>query len=139
MPGIGIKRAVHKGQPAARGKRTVAVVSPFGWEAIAIVPPWAWVIHRAMLSPRPQPSTAWLWLESPRKKGSKMRGRISAGMPGPVLAIASSAELGCPAQAEGYRPFAGVVFDGVVGEVEQQLAQPMAVAGDGEFLAGGHG
>ena len=104
VPGIGIKRAVHKGQPAARGKRTVAVVSPFGWEAISIVPPWAWVIHRAMLNPKPHPSTAWLWLASARKNGSNMRGRIAGGMPRPVSAIATSA-VGRAPQAQAYRSF----------------------------------
>ena len=58
-------------------------------------------------------------------------------MPGPVLAIASSAAVAARRSAIVTRPVRLVVLDGVVGEVQQQLAQTVAVAADGQLLAGG--
>ena len=100
-----------------------------------MVPPCAVVIHRAMLSPRPHPSTVWLWLESPRKKGSKMRGRTSGGDARAGIGDGQLGRMARAAQAQGDGSFGRVVFDGVVGEVQQQLAQAVAVARNGQFLA----
>jgi hypothetical protein len=57
-------------------------------------------------------------------------------MPAPVLAMVNSAAFP-PAQTHRHPALRLVVFDGVVGEVQQQLAQPMPVAAHSDFLAGG--
>ena len=65
-----------------------------------------------------------------------MRGRISAGMPGPVLAMATSAVSATRRKLRVTVPLRVVVLDGIVGEVQQQLAQAVAVAGHGQLLTG---
>ena len=76
-----------------------------------------------------------LCAESPRKKRSKTRGRISGGIPAPVLAMVNSAKSFDAMQTHRHAALRLVVFDGVVGQIQKQLAQAMPVAAHGNFLA----
>jgi hypothetical protein len=67
------------------GRRTVNRVRP-GALSTLILPPWFSMMRAEMLKPNPVPSPFGFVV----KKGSKMRGRTSAGIPGPLSSIATS-------------------------------------------------
>ena len=119
------------------GRRTVTVVSCAGADSIWMVPLCAETIHWAMLKPRPQPSTVVAVRRIAAIKpveNARQRFRRDAGA---GVGDGEFRRVARAPQAHRYAALRLVVFDGVVGEVEQQLAQPMPVAAHGDFLAGG--
>src|SRR5664279_429626 len=96
-----------------------------------MVPPWVVTIQRAMLNPRPHPSTAWLWLASARKNGSKTRGRTSGELP---VAVAGHRQFLTRRHAHLDVVRAGETLC-VGASRPQEFVQPHGLAGEGD-LAG---
>ena len=104
-----------------------------------MVPPWARDNPPGDAQSQPAPFDGLAVAGSrPGRTDRKCAAGSPPGCPGRYWQWPASAVWPTPAQAEGDRSFARVVFDGVVGEVQQQLAQTVAVARHGQLLASRH-
>ena len=88
-----------------------------------ISPPWPSTIRFTTARPRPVPVALVV------KNGSKMRVRISAGMPGPVSSTSSSTPPASAADAHAQPAAAGHGLDRVDGHVEHRLPDQPRVHG----------
>jgi len=109
-----------------RGRRTVTVVSWPGCEANWMVPAVGVDNPLRDAQSRPQPSTSRLWLASPRKNRFEDARLQFAGQARSVLATRNSA-AGPARRREMATSLRSIIFDCIVGQIEEQLAQTMAV------------
>ena len=141
--------AGRSGGSTGRSRRSTAPVVPAGGSTKRTVPPCRVATQRAMASPRPVPPAAALlgsWARVPNR--SNARSRSPDGTPGPSSAISSRQRPSSVVGADPDRAAVGSVPDGVVEQVDDQLAQPGPVGphgqpvgdvdGEADGPAGGH-
>ena len=124
VPGPGRRPALAAGR-AGSSRRSTAPVVPAGGSTKRTVPPCSVATQRAMASPRPVPPAAVLSGRGGVPNRSKTRSRSPAARPDrrrrPRATSAPSVRRSARTRTV---PSVGAVPDGVVEQVDEQLAQP---------------